>query len=199
MYPTPSSTWSQCILLTARLGHSVSYSQLDLVTVYPTHSSTWSQCILLPARLCHSVSYSQLEEMDTALCLQKLSLSEGDVPLPANIHPGVFTTLAWNNIDRLEETISGEGTPHRVNGTVVQTKLVNSQPSKLLLSVDKTNKISISTPPLMLHMYNVGQREGPPQPTSVEIDTSAVVHPAREKNLVWIIAHIPEQEDQSTS
>ena len=61
MYPTPSSTWSQCILLTARLGHSVSYSQLDLVTAYPTHSSTWSQRILLPARLGHSVSYSQLD------------------------------------------------------------------------------------------------------------------------------------------
>ena len=54
-------TWSQCILLPARLGHSVSYSQLDLVTVYPTPSSTWSQCILLPARLGHSVSYSQLD------------------------------------------------------------------------------------------------------------------------------------------
>ena len=44
-----------------RLGHSVSYSQLDLVTVYPTHSSTLSQCILLPARLGHSVSYSQID------------------------------------------------------------------------------------------------------------------------------------------
>ena len=45
-------------------------------------------------RLGHSVSYSQLEDIDTALCLQKLALSEGDVHLPANIHPGVFTTLA---------------------------------------------------------------------------------------------------------
>lgn len=63
-------------------------------------------------RLGHSVSYSQLKEIDTALCLQKLSLSEGDVPLPANIHPGVFTTLAWDNIDRLQETSNGEGTSH---------------------------------------------------------------------------------------
>ena len=34
----------------------------------------------------------------------------------------------------------------------------------------------------MLSMYNVGQWEGPPQVTSVEIDTSAVVQSAREKN-----------------
>ena len=70
---------------------------------------TWSQCILLPARLGHSVSYSQLEEIDTALCLQKLSLS---LSFPTNIHPGVFTT--WDNIDRREETVSGEGTSYRV-------------------------------------------------------------------------------------
>ena len=155
VYPTHSSIWSQCILLPARLSHSVSYSQLDLVTVYPTPSSTWSQCILLPARLGHSVSYSQLEEI-----YKKLSLSVGDVPLPANIYPGVFTTLAWNNIDRLEETISGEGTSHSVNVIAVQTKLVDPQPLKVMLSVDQTRKFSISTPPLMLPMYNVGQREG---------------------------------------
>ena len=76
-------------------------------------------------RLGHNVSYSQLEEIDTSLSLQKLSLSEGDVPLPASIHPGIF-------IDRLEETISGEGTSHRVNETAVQTKLVDLQPSKVL-------------------------------------------------------------------
>ena len=154
-----------------RLGHSVSYFQLDLVTVYPTHSSIWSQCILLPARLGHSVSYSQLDlvtvyptpsskRLTQPSVYKKLSLSVGDVPLPANIYPGVFTTLAWNNIDRLEETISGEGTSDRVNGIAVQTKLVDPQPLKVMLSVDQTRKFSISTPPLMLPMYNVGQREG---------------------------------------
>ena len=74
---------------------------------------------------------------------KKLLLSEGDVPLPANIHPGVL--------------ISGEGTSHRVNGIAVQTMLVNPQPSKVLPSVGKTKKNIISTPPLMLPTYNVGQ------------------------------------------
>ena len=48
-------------------------------------------------RLGHCIAYSQMEEVDTALCLQKVSLSTGDVVLPANIHPGTFTTLAWDN------------------------------------------------------------------------------------------------------
>lgn len=45
-------------------------------------------------RLGHSLSYSQVEEIDTALCLQKLSLSDGQPVLPRDIHAGVFTTLA---------------------------------------------------------------------------------------------------------
>ena len=61
-------------------------------------------------RLGHSVSYSKVQEIDTALCLQKLSVSTGDVALPGNIFSNVFTTLAWDNIDRLEETLSGENT-----------------------------------------------------------------------------------------
>ena len=73
-------------------------------------------------RLGHSVSYSQVEEIDTALCLQKQAASKDTIPLPQNIKPGLFTTLAWDNINRLEETISGKGTSHRVNGIAVQAK-----------------------------------------------------------------------------
>ena len=47
---------------------------------------------------------------------------------------------------------------HSVNGITVQTKLVDPQSSKVLPSVDKTKKKIISTPPLMLSMYNIGQR-----------------------------------------
>jgi len=48
----------------------------------------------------HGVSYSQLEENDTALCLQKLATSlNRSVVLPASIQPGIFTNLAWDNID----------------------------------------------------------------------------------------------------
>ena len=69
----------------------------------------------------HGVAYSQLEEINTALCLQKMAATPGnEVPLPENIRPFVGTTLAWDNIDRLEETLSGGGASHRVNGIAVQ-------------------------------------------------------------------------------
>ena len=42
----------------------------------------------------------------------KLAAGGNHVILPDDIHPYVFTTLAWDNIDRLEETLTGAGTSH---------------------------------------------------------------------------------------
>ena len=71
-------------------------------------------------RLGHGVSYSQLENNDTALCLQKMAANLNQkLVLPGTIQLNVFPTLAWDNIDRLEETLTGKGTTHRVNGTAV--------------------------------------------------------------------------------
>ena len=54
----------------------------------------------------HGIAYSQIEEINTALCLQKMaSTPNKDVPLPEDIQPYIDTTLAWDNIDRLEETL----------------------------------------------------------------------------------------------
>ena len=90
-------------------------------------------------RLGHCISYSQMEEIDTALCLLKISLSE-NVALPTTLHPTIFTTLAWDNIDRLEETIGGQGTSHRVNGIAIQAKAANLEPVESLLVLRKQRK-----------------------------------------------------------
>lgn len=148
-------------------------------------------------RLGHSVSYSQMEEIDTALCLQKLS---GTNPaLPSNISHGVFTTLAWDNIDRLEETLSGEGTSHRVNGIAVQAKPTDPVPAQPLPAVTRTKKRSIDEPLLMLPTYNAGQRAAPPPSKTADADGAVETQLARQKNLVWILSRLKQQEDQSVS
>lgn len=77
--------------------------------------------IINPLR--HWVSYSQIEELNTTLCLEKLAaMPENMIPLPDNIKPYIPTSLAWDNIDRLEETLSGKGTSHCVNGITVQAR-----------------------------------------------------------------------------
>ena len=56
----------------------------------------------------HGIAYSQMEEINTVLCLQKMALAhDNEGPLPEKIQSYVQTTLAWDNIDRLEETLSG--------------------------------------------------------------------------------------------
>ena len=53
-----------------------------------------TELIQILNRLGHSLSYLQIEEVNTALCLQKLERSVDDVQLPGDIYPFVFTTLA---------------------------------------------------------------------------------------------------------
>ena len=62
-------------------------------------------------RLGYGCSYSRLEEIDTALCKEKLEKVEvGKVPLPMCLHPSVPTVLAFDNIDRKEEALYAKAT-----------------------------------------------------------------------------------------
>lgn len=141
-------------------------------------------------RLGHSVSHSQVQEIDTALCLQKMELSRDDTPLPTNIYPNVFTTLAWDNIDRLEETVSGAGTSHRVNGIAVQAEVIDATPQRVMPAIPKSKKRSISPAQQRLPSYNAGQRVGPSQMQSLDFDTIETVKDARAKNLVWLLTRM---------
>jgi len=92
-------------------------------------------------RLGHGCSYTALEEIDTALCIDKVASADANsVPLPKNVHPAVPTVLAFDNIDRLEESLSGGGTSHRVNGIIVQPKSLSCSSSRQVSSVQKTDK-----------------------------------------------------------
>lgn len=149
-------------------------------------------------RLGHCVSYSQVEEVDTALCLQKMELSKDGIPLPANIYPGIFTTLAYDNIDRLEETISGAGTSHRVNGIAIQAKAtVLAAPERHTTTVMKSKRRSVTPTHQMLPIYNAGQRVGPPKTATADADYGAQVQGAKAKNLAWLLARMfpPRRSD----
>ena len=52
--------------------------------------------------------------------------AENAFPVPDNIKPHISTSLAWDNIDRLDETLSGGGTLHRVNGIAIQAPQMSS-------------------------------------------------------------------------
>ena len=123
------------------------------------------ELIQLLNRCGHGIAYSQIEEINTALCMEKLAQTpDNDVPLPESIQPHINTTLAWDNIDRLEETFSGAGTSHRVNGIAVQERHFGPFPKpKANMEISKTKRRSIDyLPRTEVTPYNAGERHGPP-------------------------------------
>ena len=83
--------------------------------------------------------------------------------LPASIEPLVFTNLAWKNIDRIEETLSGKGTSHHVNEIAVQPRVFGPDPPpKDLPRIDKGKQRTLSTEHQpQLDVYVAGPRVGP--------------------------------------
>ena len=158
-----------------------------------------SELITIVNRLGHGVSYSQVEELETALCMRKLeSQTDETVALPQQIRPLVPTTVAFDNIDRLEETLSGAGTSHRVNGIVVQPAVYGPflpQPT----STPMEKRRSIDTIPESLPVYNAGGRVGPPPRTYIELEHTDIATEARKKNLVWILSRYHSSQSQGNN
>lgn len=139
-------------------------------------------------RLGHGISYSKLMEIDTALCLQKLATEEEDgVALPTNVFQSIPTVLAYDNIDRQEETLSGKGTSHRVNGIVVQSQDAVANPSRPKPEIQKEKKRSITPTLPILPDYIAGQRCGPSVITPLPVATEQEAKLAQSKNLIWAL------------
>jgi len=66
------------------------------------------------SKLGHGVSYSVLEELLTEVAYKNVEKRrENEETLPDKIEEGLFTMIVEDNIDRLEETLSG--TKDRIN------------------------------------------------------------------------------------
>ena len=122
-----------------------------------------------------------------------------EVPLPENIRPFVGTTLAWDNIDRLDETLSGGGTFNRVNGIAVQAVQFGPQlPPASVPAMVKSKKRSIDTvDDPNLSIYNAGNRRGTPSRRYVDVTSTQIMEDAWKKNLLWLLARLHSSENQT--
>ena len=160
-----------------------------LLLPFTVKSMTGSiELIKILNRLGHGVSYSKIYEVDTVYAIQKFSSSTSMIP--DEIQPYQQVTLVYDNIDRREETLSGAGTTHRVNGIAIQ--LPPSHPN-----VPKTKQRSIKVDHLTLPVYNVGSRPDPPvlPDTNVSIVSSSAMT-AKKKNLIWVICRYLHAQNQ---
>ncbi|KAJ8346686.1 hypothetical protein SKAU_G00280870 [Synaphobranchus kaupii] len=132
---------------------------------------------------------------------QLATASNQRVVLPASIKPHVFTNLAWDSIDRLEETLTGKGTSHRVNGIVVQANVYGPQlPRAELPHIEKLKQRSVTIEDQELGVYVAGARVGPqPLPTREHCvqETKEAALLACKKNLVWALARKTDTENQT--
>ena len=137
-------------------------------------------------RLGHGVSDTKLSDVDTAYAIQKIASSSG--LLSDDIQAYQPASLVNDNIDRLEETLSGSGTTHTVNGIVVQKPFIGPKVQRKPIMVPKTRQRSVYVQPLELPDYNVGSRPEPPVLRKTHMEVSGpyttVVH---KKNLIWLL------------
>ena len=151
------------------------------------------ELIQLLHRLGHGIAYSQVEELNSSLYLQKLCMAEQTgFSLPGNIHPHTDTILAFDIIDRLENTLSGGGTSHRIYGIAVQHAVYGPRPEPITLPrVEKSKQRSFAPPETSLPICNVTQRTPtPPTREVIEIDSKFVIREARKKNLIFLLARL---------
>ena len=80
------------------------------------HMTVSSSIIGILNGLGHSVSDSAVPEHDTALANKQLCT---DNIVPEEFNKKIPTTVIWDNNDFREETPSGEGTTHNINGLSV--------------------------------------------------------------------------------
>jgi len=139
----------------------------------------------------HEIAYSQLEEINTALCLNKMT-STIEISLPDNIQPHVGTTLVWDSIDRLEETLSGGGTSHRVNVIAVQARHFGLQlPPEPSTQIVQTKKRSVKALDAENRpIYNADDGCGPRSRRFVEVICQKDLENARRKSLLRVLVRL---------
>ena len=109
-------------------------------------------------RLGHGISYSR-QKTDIALCLQK-QRQEADqgIVLPSSCHPHIPTSLAFDNIDRPEETLIGGGTSYRVNGIIILPQVHGVKRPETVPQILTKKKRSVTPIPVDIPEYNAGSK-----------------------------------------
>lgn len=119
---------------------------------------------------------------------QKLATSLNQrVSLPAQIKLYVFTNFSWDNIDRLEETLTGKCTSHHRLCNVYGPYL----PPTELPRIEKKKQRSVRIEHEELEVYEVGAYVGPQCLLTKERNVQEfqkAVQVACKKNPLWVLA-----------
>ena len=100
----------------------------------------------------------------------------------------------------MEETLSGGGTSHRVNGIAIQQKdLYEDVEQRVPARVPKTKKRSISGDSHSIPIYNAGKRMGPKPLDRIDSPFTTIVRATPIKNIAWVLARLSNGHCQRVS
>ena len=168
------------------------------------HLTGSTQVVRLLNRFGHSISVPQLQEVETALAERHIAkIQSVGVNLPSVIRPLSFAMFCWDNIDILEETLSGAGTTHCTNGIVVQRQVHGPLRESQLQCYDivhmRTRQRSVNALPADVQPFNAGQRCEPQAYQAVDMssfDVTREVCPDLLFDFIWLLARFyPSAED----
>ena len=103
-----------------------------------------------------TVSYNKVLEVKAIIANSKLGSSATFTP--NDNHQHILTTAVYDNIDRLQETLSGCDTKHWVNGAVVHQAFISPSLSPVISRMEKTKNQSTEVLQHALPNYNAGRK-----------------------------------------
>jgi len=152
-------------------------------------------------KLGHGISYDVTQSLLTEVAYLKVDSTDGEnVQLPETTEEETFAMLAEDNIDRLEETLSGEGTTHKVNSIIIQpvnknkTVEIGGRGGQFPSQSVHTKRRIFRNPPTLVKDYVLGKRIGPEKAPAVEEDSFADILRADQSHLynAWVALRISQ-------
>lgn len=108
----------QDLLFASSKGHNMTPKHVALANAIH-HTARSKYLLTMVNRFGHCISRDQMLRINTAVADQLLSAS-GDIFIPAGVQPNVFTQIAADNNDLLEETVDGKNTTHCTSMIIIQ-------------------------------------------------------------------------------
>ena len=137
-------------------------------------------------------------ELVTAFAIQQLSQST--VNIPDEVHPYIPISLVYDNIDRLEETLSGTNRTHRVNRIITQKLFIGLKEAPAHAIITKSKRGSINVAPKQFLRYNGETRPKPPVARKIQDQRYEYEQEnSLKKNLIRIICRFLKCSNQSVN
>lgn len=182
---------AQDLVHCASEGRILTAKHLALTEARMQMTGSWKLACVLN-RPGHASSVDLINELIVAYAEKQLS-TPASTPTPSNIQPGPFISVAWDNNDILEETLSGSGTTHCTNGIIVQRQFCGPQLPQVCLPRTHCRRfdLEIEIPPV----YNASTRKGPP-PFPLDGDDleacpeQAIRTVCEIKDFAWLLARV---------